>query len=308
MRYLKFLSLLRRLLVFSIVLSLAWKFSSLTVVSSSPAVVRPTIPPPLPVPSPVPDHPLPAITAKNVFIIDRASQTVLFARNADMPVYPASTTKMMTAVVAYQRYPLSQTLVVTKTYPEGSNIHLQLGERVTVENLLYALLVQSANDAAEVLADNYCPSKVGLNCGKTAFVEAMNAKAENLHLTDTHFLNPTGLDEDGHYSSAADLARLADYLLGFPYLAKIVSTENAVIASADYSSYHSLTNVNSLLGKVSGVQGVKTGFTDKAGESLVTLVDRNGHEIIISLLGSSDRFTDTRNLIEWAYSAFTWPN
>jgi D-alanyl-D-alanine carboxypeptidase (penicillin-binding protein 5/6) len=308
MKYLDYFGFIRRLLVFSIILSLAWKLSTFGPSPSSPAIIRPTIPPPLPAPSPVVDHPLPAITARNVFIIDRASRTVLMAKNADEIIYPASTTKMMTAVLAYQYYPLNKTLSVTRSYPEGSNIRLKAGEQVTVENLLYALLVQSANDAAEVLAENFCPSKMGLGCGREAFIEAMNDKAKNLHMADTHFLNPTGLDEEGHYSSAADLARLADYLLGFPYLAKIVATENAVITSVDHSSYHLLTNVNRLLGNVSGVLGVKTGFTDKAGESLVTLVDRDGHQVIISLLGSSDRFMDTKNLIDWIYSAFTWPN
>jgi D-alanyl-D-alanine carboxypeptidase len=292
----KLLGLIRRILFFSILLSLAWKLSSMIVISAPSPV-------PLPsgsAPAALPDHPAPEITAKNVFIIDRDSRTVLMAKNADDRIYPASTTKMMTAVVSYEKYSLNQPFKVSRSYPEGTTINLQPGEQVTVENLLYAMLVQSANDAAEVLAASY-PS------GREAFIAEMNSKADAMHLFNTHFLNPTGLDQEGHYSSAADLARLADYLLQSPYLAKIVATQNAVIASADYSSFHPIFNINSLLGHVTGVLGVKTGFTDKAGESLVTLVSRDGHEVIISLLGSTDRFTDTSNLIDWIYSAFTWP-
>jgi serine-type D-Ala-D-Ala carboxypeptidase (penicillin-binding protein 5/6) len=241
----------------------------------------------------------PEVSAKNVFILDRDSKIVLYEQAADVEVYPASTTKMMTGIVAYASLPLDQVVTVAKAYPEGSNIHLQPGESITVADLIYALLVQSANDAAEILADAY-PG------GKDHFIAAMNTQAQNLHLLHTNFLNPTGLDQEGHFSSAADLARIADYLLQHPYLAKAVATENAVIASSNSAGFHSLSNVNKLLGSVSGVLGVKTGFTDKAGEALVTLVNRDGHEVIISLLGSSDRFTDTTTLIDWVFSSFTW--
>jgi D-alanyl-D-alanine carboxypeptidase (penicillin-binding protein 5/6) len=240
--------------------------------------------------------PPPNVSAKNIFIIDRVSKTVLFQKSADDPIYPASTTKMMSAIVVYKHVPLDSIITVQKAYPEGANIHLIPGEKMKVEDLLYAMLIPSANDAAETLAN-------GFPGGREAFINSMNQQATDLHLKHTHFLNPTGLDEDGHFSSAADLARIADYLLSFPYLAKIVSTQNAVIATDDFSAYHSLATVNELLGHVSGVLGVKTGFTDKAGESLVTLID----QIIISLMGSLDRFTDTKLLIDWVYSAYTWP-
>jgi len=241
----------------------------------------------------------PTVSAKNIFILDRNSKVVLFEKDADSEIYPASTTKMMTAIVAYEHFPLDQIITVQKAYPEGSNIHLQPGETMTVADLLYALLVQSANDAAEIIADAY-PG------GKVAFVAAMNSKAQKINLFHTNFLNPTGLDQDGHFSSASDLARIADRLLQTPYLAKAVATENAVVASTSSAGFHSLSNVNRLLGSVSGVLGVKTGFTDKAGEALVTLVNRDGHEVIISLLGSTDRFTDTKKIIDWVYSSFTW--
>lgn len=243
--------------------------------------------------------PLPNLTAQNIFVIDRKSKKVLFEKNADQQIYPASTTKMMTALVAYETYPLDRLLTVDTPFSEGVNIRLTSGEQVSVDSLLYALLVQSANDSAEILARNH-PG------GRAGFIADMNSTASRLRLFHTSFVNPTGLDEENHYSSAADLARLADHLLTNNYLAKIVATENAVITSTDQINFHPLTNVNQLLGKVSGVMGVKTGFTDLARESVVTYVNRDGHEVIISLLGSDDRFNETKSLIDWVYDNFTW--
>jgi D-alanyl-D-alanine carboxypeptidase (penicillin-binding protein 5/6) len=243
---------------------------------------------------------VPTVSAKYIFILDRKSKTVLYQKKADEQIYPASTTKMMTAIVAYEHLPLDATITVAHSYPEGVDIELQPGETLHVSDLLYAILVPSANDAAEVLAE-------GFPGGRAAFVQEMNNTAAKLNLKNTHFLNPTGLDETGHYSSASDLARIADHLLSSEYLAKIVSTQNAVVSSSDLTTYHSLSNVNELLGRVSGVVGIKTGFTDLAGESLVTLVNRDGHEVIISLLGSTARFSDTEKIIDWIFSSFTWP-
>lgn len=243
--------------------------------------------------------PAPAITAKNYFILDLTSRQVLLQKSADSQIYPASTTKMMTALVVIDHFPLTQTITVTKSYPEGQDLGFQPGEQLTVEQLLYALLVYSANDAAEIFAENY----VG---GREAFISAMNQKVSTFGLNHTHFSNPTGLDEDNHYSSAADLVRLADLLMKNPELARIVSTENAVLTTKNNSSAHIVTNINELLGQVEGVLGVKTGFTDGAGQALVTLVSRDNHPVMISVMGSIDRFHDTRELIEWIYANHRW--
>lgn len=243
--------------------------------------------------------PIPATSARNIFIIDKNSKVVLYSKDADARVFPASTTKMMTALVALDYFSLDHVITVTRAYPIGENIGFQPGEQITVEHLLYALLVQSGNDAAEILAENF-PG------GRAAFVEVMNKKAESMHLSNTHFANPTGIDEVGHYSTAVDLARLGDFALRSPEFAKIVRTENAVVTSVDYSVSHVLNNINELLGQVRGVIGIKTGYTEGAGQSLVTLVDRDNHPVIIVVLGSLDRFTDSRRLIEWVYSNFTW--
>lgn len=294
MKHLKFISRLFLVLGLFFVI---WK--SVTYLSKRNISPLPEIGQSASFPSLNPAIPFPLLTAKNIFVLDRKSKLVLYQHEADTHIYPASTTKMMTAIVAHENMSLDQIIEVKKTYPEGVDINLQPGEKIRVSDLLYATLVQSANDAAEVLAESY-PG------GRPAFVTAMNNKVAELKLLHTHFQNPTGLDETDHYSSAADLARIADYLLISDYLSRIVSTENAVVSSADFSAIHPISNVNQLLGRVSGVVGIKTGFTDLAGEALITLVNRGNHEVIISLLGSTDRFADTTKLIDWIYSAFTW--
>lgn len=241
------------------------------------------------------NQPVPQVSARNIFIMDRNSRLVLYQKSADQKIYPASTTKMMSALVVLDNFDLQKKILVTRSYPIGQNLELQPGEVLTVEQLMYAMLVQSANDAAEILAENF-PG------GRPAFIDAMNQKAVQIHLDNSHFVNPTGIDEDGHYSTASDLTRLADFALNIPEFSKIVATENAVIAT------HVVTNVNQLLGKIQGVIGVKTGYTEGAGQSLVTLVDRDSHPVLISLLGSEDRFGDTEKIIDWIYMNFKWEN
>ncbi len=242
-----------------------------------------------------PQSPLPQVTAKNIFIQEVTTGQVIYAESADTPIYPASTTKLVTALVVLSHFPLDQTITVRTTYPDGQSIGFKSGETISVENLLYALLVDSANDAAEIFAENY-PG------GRTEFVSAMNAYVAALGLRHTQFTNPTGLDELDHYSSASDLGRIAAHAVQNPLLSRIVSTENAIVSSTDQSQTYVIANTNALLGKVPGVMGIKTGFTDLAGQSLVTLVDRQSHKLIFVVMGSSDRFAETIKLIDWAYS------
>ncbi len=249
-------------------------------------------------PVPVSDFTKPPINPNHIFIIDRTSKTILWDKGSKNRVYPASTTKMMTALIAMEAFDLDTVITVSRSYSEGQVVGFKPFDKLTVDQLLYALLIQSGNDAAEILAENY----IG---GRTAFIEAMNKKALELGLKNTHFTNPSGLDEYGHYSTALDLAHLADVAMNKSEFAKIVGLENAVITTEDNQNYI-VKNVNQLLGKVPGVLGVKTGYTVGAGQSLVTLVNRDGHEVIISLLGSLDRFSDTQKIIDWVYGNFTW--
>src|SRR5205085_9676867 len=135
--------------------------------------------------------------------------------------------------------------------------------------LLYGLLVYSANDAAEVLAMEY-PG------GRDLFIQAMNLKAEELHLTQTHFNNPTGLDDEGHYSTARDMTFLGEVAMRDPFFSLVVGTKEKVVQSEDGKIVHRLKNINELLGVVDGVKGVKTGWTENARENLVTYVERDG--------------------------------
>lgn len=240
----------------------------------------------------------PEVFARSILVVDRASNVTLWEHNADLRVPPASTTKMMTALVAMDKFPLEQIITVTKSYKIGQTVGFKPGDKVSVEQLLFSLLVYSGNDAAEILAESY-------EGGRGAFIAAMNTKTLELGLKNTHFANPTGLDEANHYSTARDLAILADIAMKKIEFAKIVSSESTVIALENNQEYV-LKNVNQLLGKIPGVLGVKTGFTEGAGQSLVTLVSRNDHEVILSVLGSGDRFMETEKLIDWVYASFTW--
>lgn len=239
------------------------------------------------------------LSAEAAIVMDIDSAVMLYEKNSRERLYPASTTKMMTAVIAIENYPLEKVVGVGKFDVPQYKIGLMEGENISVENLLYGTLVASGNDAAEALASTF-PG------GRDEFILAMNQKAKELHLLDTQFRNPTGVDEEGHFSTALDLGRLAIYALGEPVFSRIVATQKTSVYSEDGKIEHKLSNINSLLGKLEGVKGIKTGYTEKAGESLVALTERKGHKILTVVLGSMDRFSETENLIEWAFSNHDW--
>lgn len=261
---------------------------------------------PFPTPSPAPYpvnktgwYPGPEISAAGVVVYDLASGVTLFGRNTDVSLFPASTTKIMTALVALEHYGLDDVVTVATVANSGAVMGLVPGEQITVENLLYGALVQSGNDAAWALAEHF-PG------GVPAFVGAMNEKAAALHLTNSHFTNPVGFDDPNHVMTAIDLTRLAAYALTNKTIAKIVAIPQITISDVTHTRFHPLTNVNTLLGKIPGVAGIKTGWTEEAGENLVTLVERNGHRIIIVVLKSQNRFADTESLITWVFTNYEW--
>ncbi len=233
----------------------------------------------------------PFITAEGVYIVDVDSFTPVFTRNTNKRLFPASTTKMITALVAYDIYKPEQVLTIKNPLQEGQTMGLVDGERISVENLLYGTLVYSGNDAAYALADGY---------GRPKFVELMNKKARELHMDNSRFSNPAGLDQDGIYTTPFDLALAGRELLKNPYLSKIVSTKEIIVSDVDFKYFHTLTNVNKLLGEIQGIGGLKTGYTEEAGENLVSLYKRpDGREFIIVIMKSLDRFQDTTNAINW---------
>lgn len=233
----------------------------------------------------------PFTTAEGVYIADLSSFTPVFAKNERERLFPASTTKILTALVTFDLYKPDDVVVIHNVVDDGQVMGLVPGEKITIENLLYGALVYSGNDAAFALADHY---------GREKFVDLMNKKARDLHMAGSHFQNPAGLDALTQFSTPYDLALAARELLKNKYLAKIVSTKEIVVSDQDFKYFHTLTNVNKLLGEIQGIGGLKTGYTENAGENLVSLYKSpSGHEFIVVVLKSEDRFQDTKNIVQW---------
>lgn len=245
----------------------------------------------------------PTISAEAAVVLDLESGVPLYEINAGERLYPASITKLMTALVALDYYSPTQVLTVKRLAPveAEADMGLEVGDQVNFRGLLYGLLVPSGADAAYTIADNY-PG------GIENFVYAMNKKASELNMKNTHFSNPTGFDEPTHYTTAHDLALLTAVALRNDLINKIVATYGTTLADATGKKTFYLKNVNKFLGFLYGADGVKTGFTDLAGECLVASVSRNGHRIVTVVLKSQDRFGDSARLIDWAYQSFKWVN
>jgi len=241
----------------------------------------------------------PIISAQAVLATDLESGISLYEKDPDAPLFPASTTKMVTALVTMDYYPKDQILRVGSIKVEGQKMGLVFEEEIRVEDLLYGLLIFSANDAAEVLAQNY-------SGGRATFIEAMNLKVEELGLKNTHFSNPTGLDGNGHMTSARDLVQIAEFAMKNKDFSEIVRTKEKTVKSLDGRITHRLVNINELLGTVDGVLGVKTGWTENARENLVTYLERDDKKIMVSVLGSQDRFGETKELINWIFENYDW--
>ncbi len=243
----------------------------------------------------------PNLSAEAVIAIDQESAVPLLSINERIAWRPASLTKLMTALVALDYYQLDTELLVKRLAPsrDEADMGLAVGDNLSVRSLLYGLLIPSGNDAAYTLADNY-PG------GIDGFVGAMNQKASDLHMEETLFVNPSGLDSPGHLSTAYDLSLLAREALKNEFISKVVAIKATRVADSTNQKSYFLRNVNQLLGVVAGVDGVKTGFTDLAGQCLITSVSRDGRRIIVVLLGSSDRFSESTQVIEWVYRNYTW--
>ncbi|KKP38338.1 hypothetical protein A2130_02275 [Candidatus Woesebacteria bacterium GWC2_33_12] len=241
----------------------------------------------------------PILSAQSVMAIDLASGVTLYEKDSSKTLLPASTTKIITALVALDSYNLDQVLKVGKVNVVGQKMGLVSGEQLLFSDLLNGLLIYSANDAAEVLASNH-PG------GRDLFITLMNKKVKDLGLNNTHFSNPTGLDNGAQYVTARDLIVVSKYAMKNPIFAKIVGTKEITVKSVDGRISHRLININKLLGSVEGILGIKTGWTENARENLVTEVSRNGKGVIIVVLGSSDRFGETTELIDWIFENYIW--
>jgi len=232
----------------------------------------------------------PIISAEGIYVVDLPSFTPLLKRAEHQRFLPASTNKIITALVAYDLYKPEKIITVKRVIDDGQVMGLVQDERITVENLLYGTLVHSGNDATYAIADEY---------GFDRFVELMNKKAQELHMENSHFTNPAGLDDYSQYISPFDLALAGRELLKNQYLSKIVSTKEITISDVDFKFFHKLSNVNKLLGEIQGIGGLKTGYTENAGENLVSFYKHDAHEFIIVIIKSKDRFSDTKNVVQW---------
>lgn len=246
--------------------------------------------------------PVPGFSARAVLIKDLSTGTVLYQTDSNIPYPIASITKIMTALVASEYFQPESVLTVGESAKiPGSRIGLNYGENLTFRSLLYGMLLNSGNDAAYAIAENF-PGRI------FGFVSAMNKKVLQLNLRNTHFDNPAGFDSRNQYSSAEDLAKITEEALKNPQLAIIFATEKTNIVSLNQKYTHQLVNLNKLLSSVNGVLGIKTGTTEGAKENLVTLVERDKHRVLLVVLGSNDRFGETTSLIDWTYNNFIWPD
>ena len=235
-----------------------------------------------------------AISAECAILIDAQTGRVLYEKQAEEKSLIASTTKIMTALVICEQTNVLDRVKIPKEAVsiEGSSMYLKEGEVLTVQELLYGLMLQSGNDAAVALA---------IYCGGTVegFTELMNDKAHRLGMTQSHFANPNGLDSPGNYSTARDMGILTAYAMQNPIFAQTVSTKTITIGE------RCLRNHNKLLWQLEGANGVKTGYTKAAGRILISSVTRMGRQLIAVTFNAPDDWQDHKTLIEDGFSRFT---
>ncbi len=258
-----------------------------------------------PTPTPNPTPPAPAVQATAAMLVDASTGAVLFTQRVNEELPMASTTKIMTAVLALEYGHLDQPVTiggdVFQLPGDASRMGLGEGEVLTLRQLLYGMMLPSGDDAAVAVAD-----VVGAGRGEN-FIDLMNAKARFLGLTHTHYVDPDGLDAPGHYTSASDLIKLTRYALRLPLFVSIVATYAMKIPPTNQHKGYGLVNTNALIrpdGGYPGADGVKTGTTGEAGACLVFSATRNDHQLLGVVLGApSDnaRYVDARLLLNWGF-------
>ncbi len=244
------------------------------------------------------------INARSAIILDRISKKILYGKNEFTKAKMASTTKIMTATVIIEKCDLNQTIEVSKKAAGtgGSRLGIKSGDKISIRDLLYGLMLCSGNDAAVALAES-CSGSI------QEFSNLMNNKAKELGLSNSHFESPHGLDSDNHYTTAYELAILSDYALKNSTFFNIVGTKNYTITIN--GNPKNISNTNELLGNLLGVYGIKTGFTNGANRCLVTACRRDNMDIICVVLGCDTkkfRTSDSIKLIEYAFKNFEYVN
>ncbi len=252
----------------------------------------------MPISEEIPEFP--ALTAESWVLYDADAGVVLASQNADLERPMASVTKIMTALVVRDHTELDETVRITESAAATGEAEIGVapGELWSVEDLLVAVMVRSGNDAAVALAEYVGGSVEG-------FAEMMNAKAAVLGLEHSHFVNPHGLDANGHYTSAIDLVKLAGALLEDPVLAQMARTRFARFWPDPAGVERKARSTNKLLGVFPGVIGLKTGFTNKAGKVLVSAFEHGDRTLIGVVMKSEDHFADSRELLDWGAHTIT---
>lgn len=243
----------------------------------------------------------PKIQAEAAYVYDLDSGRVLFSQNPEKIRPIASVTKIMTAIVILENKDLDEVVTVTPaaSWVTGSKMYLYPYEKIKAKDLVYGMLIKSANDAAKALEAHY---------GKEDLVALMNEEGEWLGLSDTKFTEASGLDQEDT-SSAKDLSIISGYALRNKIFRNIIRKKKYTVYSFDGKIQHLLTTTNRLLKNYPDIYGLKTGFTDEAGYCLVSLAEQDGHQIVAIVLGSptdDGRFNESRRLLDWAFSAYQW--
>lgn len=241
----------------------------------------------------------PGVSAQGAYIIDSDSMVSLYQKNPDIKLRPASTTKIMTALVMLDKFSPTDVITIKDEGVIGKIVKFQAGEQFILSDMLYALLLESGNDAALAIGENY-PG------GYAEIVKAMNEKARSLGMNGTVYENVSGIDQGQHKTTVHDMAILTAYAMQNQLFAQIVRTSEKKITSLDNKNVHNLKNTNELLEQEKDINGVKTGWTTLARECLITSIEKDGHKIMIALLGSQDRFGETKKLIDWVFNNHSW--
>jgi D-alanyl-D-alanine carboxypeptidase len=237
------------------------------------------------------------ISAKGAALIDQATGRLLYGKNENMKLPMASTTKIMTGLLAVESGKLDNVYTVPPEciFVEGSSMGLQPDEKISLRNLTYGLLLESGNDAANAIA-------ILLGGSISGFVDMMNKKAQSLGLASTHFETPSGLDAKEHYTTALDLARLGAFAMNNATFVQIVSTQKTKITYNGIKNGRVIYNHNKLLGSCDGAIGIKTGFTKKCGRCLVSCAKRDEVTLIVCTLSDPNDWSDHKQLLDLGFS------
>jgi D-alanyl-D-alanine carboxypeptidase (penicillin-binding protein 5/6) len=241
--------------------------------------------------------------ARSAALMDVESGRIIFSQRGDEPMKIASLTKIMTAIVAIEHSDLDGKVKVSAKAAgkEGSSLYLKAGEQITLRNLLYGLMLRSGNDAAVAVAEHVGGSVEG-------FAYLMNKKSEEIGLMHSHFMNPHGLDQEGHYSSANDMAKLTSYALHNPEFKAIVKTRVKSAPNPNETWDYKWVNKNKMLTMYEGADGVKTGYTKQALRTLVSSATRNGQQLVAVTLNDGDDWLDHRNMLDYGFANFPLTN